>query len=487
MLIALAVVVTAGLLAWRMNTPTVSSPAARSIAVLPIRNLTGDASKNYLADGLTEVLISNLARVRALRVPSFSAVLPFRDSSEPSRTIAEKLGAHILLAGSVATAGDSVRLGVQLIDPATDTVQWSEELTRPASQLLSAQGEIATLVAARLSVGLTTGESRGLRQQPLNPAAQDAFLRGLVALHPGADLNTATSAVAHFQRAVSLEPGFAPAWAHLALAELRLVDRVSAIDRVAKAAEIATMAEKAIEIDPTLEAGYLALGTTQFYHDWSFATAEQTLRAGLERSPSSAVSMQRLASLLSALGRMDEAIGLGEASRSLEPLVPLRSTSLGTTYYYARDFARAEAEMKRALEIQPGFVVGHFGLARVYSAMGRHHEAIQQAELALSPARTPAYLAEAARVYQAAGRPEMTAATVRELDDRKRQGEAYSADNLAYIAAAAGRIDEAFAILDSAVQQRLTNVLWIGVDPRADPLRGDPRFTALLKRIGVQR
>jgi len=337
-----------------------------------------------------------------------------------------------------------------------------------------------------MSVGVTRSESRGLQQAPLNPAAQDAFLRGLVALQPGSDRQTANSAVAHFQRAVALEPEFAAAWAHLALAELSLVDLISGIDRTAKSAEIRAMAEKAIDLDPAADTGYIALGTTQFYHDWDFAAAEHTLRAGLERAPNSALAMQRLASLLSALGRLEEATALSVASRSLEPLAPVRSTALGTMYYYSRDFARAETEMKRALEIRPGFVVGHFGLARVYSAMERHSDAIAQMQLTLARTRSPAYLAEAARIYQAAGQANTTRMILRELEDRQRQGEAYSTDNLAYIAAAAGRIDEAFTILDTAVQEKLTNVLWIGVDPRADRLRDDPRFMALLRRIGVR-
>jgi eukaryotic-like serine/threonine-protein kinase len=486
MLIALAAVVAAGVLAWRINAPTASSPAARSIAVLPIRNLTGDSSKNYLADGLTEVLISNLARVRALRVPSFSAVLPFRDSSEPSRTIAEKLGAHILLAGSVTTSGDSVRLGVQLIDPATDTVQWSEELTRPASELLSAQAEIARLVAGRLAITLSPAEQRGLAPRSVDARAQDAYLRGLAEAHTFLS-SRGPVAAQYFRQATEIEPGFAAAWAELALTELGLIELSTGTgDRGGRAARVTDLATRAMQLDPSLPNAYAALGSVQFYHDWDFAAAERTFQRGVEVGPSAGFMRQRYAMLLASLGRLHEAIPMATEARELEPLVASRASSLGILYYYRRDFPAAIAEMERALNLVPDFLPGHFGLGRIYAALGRYDDAIASIERSVAKERIGAYVVELARVHAAAGHVAESEALMRELEELRAAGEGFSLDNYAYIAAARGRIDEAFEILNRAVDQKLTNTLWIAVDPRVDPLRSDPRFDQLLARMGLR-
>lgn len=483
---ALALVLAVGSFVWNFL-PSPASARPQSIAVLPIRNLTGDPSKNYLADGLTEVLISNLVRVKALRVPSFAAVASFRNESSASRQTAEKLGVDLLLAGSIVEAGARTRITVQLVDPEADTVLWGEEITTDSSRVLAAQADIARTVTARLSLELSPEERKSLSQATLNPRAQDAYLRGLVGSQTPLDLNAAKAVAAAFRTVVELEPTFAPAWAELALAELRLVDRVAAPGKTQRADSVKMLAQRAIEIDPTLATGYLALGSTQFYHQWDFEGAEATLRTALALSPSSGEIRQRLAMLLAALGRTSEAIVLGREGRDLEPLLPLRASSLGLLYYYARDFGPAEIEMRRALEISPEYAPALFGLGRIFSAAGRHDEAVQAIERALKIGRPPAYVVELVRAKTAAGDTEDVAPLLAELAERLKRGEAYGLDNHAYIAAAAGRLDEAFAILNRAIDERSTNVLWIEVDPRVDPLRNDPRFGQLLSRIGVRR
>ena len=488
LLVVVAVVAAAGYAAWRLsNGRAPAGVGSQSIAVLPIRNLTGDPSQDYLADGLTEVLISNLARVRVLRVPSFAAVAPFRNESAASRTTATLLGVDLLLAGSVVEAGARTRITVQLVDPFADAVIWGEELTTDSSRVLAAQADIARKVSARLALALSADESRSLAQSTLNPRAQEAYLRGIVASQTPLDLEAAKAVAASFQTVVDLEPGFAPGWAALALAHLRLVDRVAGPDRPRRAATVKQLAQRAIEVDPSLATGYLALGSTQFYHEWDFESAEATLRTALSLSPSSGEVRQRLAMLLAALGRTGEATALGREGRDLEPLLAMRATSLGSLYYYARDFGPAEAEMHRALEITPNYPAALFGLGRIYSAAGRHVEAIRLFEQSLHAARVPAYLVELVRAKTAAGLTQGADELLAELAQRRSRGEAYGLDNHAYIAAAGGRIDEAFGILNRAIDERSTNMLWLAVDPRVDPLRHDARFAQLLDRIGLVR
>jgi tetratricopeptide (TPR) repeat protein len=167
--------------------------------------------------------------------------------------------------------------------------------------------------------------------------------------------------------------------------------------------------------------------------------------------------------------------------------VALRATSLGTVYYYARDFARAEAEMRRALATTPEFAVAHFGLGRIASARGQHDVAIAEVNRALAQRRNSSWLVELARIYAAAGRGPDKDRILAELETRDAAGDRFSLDNLAYIAAAEGRTDEAFAILDRAVDEKLAAMVWIAVDPRVDALRNDARFSRLLARMNLRK
>jgi serine/threonine-protein kinase len=487
--IALVVTLT-GALAWKLVTsnaaPAAGTPLTRSLAVLPIKNLTGDASKGYLAEGLTEVFISNFAGVNGFRVPSSTAVAPFRSSGQPSSEIAQRLGVDLLLAGSLVQESGNERIVVQLIEAASDSVLWSAQIMPGSRGLLSVAGDLAHDVARRLSVTLTDREARTLVHQPIDPAAQEAYLKGLASAESALDLSSAVATIEHFKTAVELAPDYAPAWAKLAESEIKRINFTPSLDRASAAAVPREQALRAITLDDDLSAGYRALGRVQFYYDWDFDAAERTLRKALSLTPSDTSVRFTLAMLLAALQRTDEAIAIADEARQLEPLVPGAAIHLGTAYYYARQYDRAEAEFRRLLDFSPGNAVGYFGLGRVYSAQGRHDDAMAQYQRALGIVRSPGYLVEYARALTAAGRTNEAAATLEELRNREAKGEGYNLDHLAYIAAAGGRFDEAFSILDTAADRRQANMLWLAVDPRGDALRSDARFGALLTRMGLR-
>ena len=484
-----ALLVAAALLVWQRSvgtpTGTGAAPVVRAIAVLPIKNLTGDPAKAYVADGLTEVLISNLARIRSLRVPSFPAVAPLRDSEDPPAAIAKTLGVQYLVAGSITQVESQFRMAVQLIDPVTGVAAWGEEIVREAPGMISAQAEIARMVAGRLALELSQDETRGLQQRPIDLRAQDVFLRGLA-------IRTATptgrrEAARLFREATEIDPQFAAAWAELALVEVPLAAESTNVDRRARAEVARKMAERSLQLDPALAAGYAALGTIQFYEDWDFETAERTLRRALAVDPSAGFPRQRLAMLLAARGRLDEAIVLGREAVRLEPLVPGRAITLGGLHYYARDFQRAEAEARRALQVSREFPTAHFFLGQIAAATGRHAEAITELQQAVAASDYVGWQVELVRVLTAAGRAEDARRLMASLDARERRGEAFSPDNRAYVAIADGRFDDAFRILEDAVARKVVNVLWLAVDPRVDPIRSDPRFAGLLTRMGLTR
>jgi tetratricopeptide (TPR) repeat protein len=251
---------------------------------------------------------------------------------------------------------------------------------------------------------------------------------------------------------------------------------------------VKTNALRAVELDPELSMSYTALAAVQAYHDWDFAAAERTLRQGIDAFPRDAIAHARLALLLAATGRLQEAVSEAERARDLEPLIAERHTTLGITRYYARDFDRALQEMQRALAISPKYGPALFGSGRVLSATGRHEEAIRSIRSAIevSPnVENPAWLAGLAIALSRAGHAEQVAEVMPRLRRLQDAGVFVSVDNFAYIAANQGRFDEAFSLLEEALARRMTNVLWLAVDPWADPLRSDPRLDSVIARMGV--
>ena len=450
----------------------------RSIAVLPIKNLTGDPAKAYIADGMTEVLISNLARIRSFRVQSFAAVNPYRDGASATADTAKKLGVELLLAGSVTHLDSRMLVTLTLIDGASGVALWSDELSRDASGLVSGQSQLIRNMANALGVRVPDPEPLQAR---LDAGAEDAYLRGLArTLRAPAETQ---EAVADFRTATQLAPQFAPAWAELALAEVFVIDNAPLDQRSSRVEEIRQFANRAIQLDPKFSRGYAARGLLELNQDWNFDAAEQTFRTAITEAPDDGFIRQRLAFLLAARGRLDEAIRFAQEGRALEPMVASRSIALAAMYYYARDFRQAEQEYRRALAIEPNSAVAQFGLGRVFADDGRAAEGAVEIERALARGRFPEWLAEYARVLVLAGRTADAQRVIDELTAGQRQP--YLAQ-WALIAAAQGDVERAFTLLDRAVTERSNSVLWLGVDPRVDPLRTDPRFDRLLTRIGLR-
>jgi TolB-like protein/Flp pilus assembly protein TadD len=469
-----------GFVSLRPLTP--ASPPTESIAVMPIKNLTGDSTKDYLAEGLTEVLMAHLARVPGLHVASSGTMATLRGSTDNDRVLAEKLGVRLLLAGSVIQADDRIALSVNLTDPRAGRTIWGAELERLPSTILNARSEIASLVAARLSLVVPAAGVDTKRQ--LKPDAQDAFLRGVVEASTSSDVRRAT-AIELFTRAATLEPEWAEPLAHLAYSQQIAIQLGDPALRHDRAEKVKANALRAIQLDPGLPISYVALAAVQAYEDWDFGAAESTLRQAIAAYPRNAAAHGRLALLLAAANRLQEAEREAETARDQEPLIPERHTNLGIVRYYARGYNDALASMQEALTLSADFAPGHFGRGRVLTAVGRYDEAIQSILRAIALAPNPGYYAFLELTYTMAGR----SADAQAVDARLRQlaaaGSFAAPDNRAYIDAHEGRLDAAFARLDEAVNARTGNVLWLAVDPRADPLRSDPRFDRLLARMGI--
>jgi TolB-like protein/Tfp pilus assembly protein PilF len=449
---------------------------------LPIKNLTGDPSKQYLADGLTEVIVAHLARLPGLRVASSATMAAVSGPGGDEKALAEKLGVRLLLAGSVVQADDRIALSIKLTDPRDGRTIWGSEIERHPSNILGARSEIASLIAARLS--LASPSATTVKQQPLSAEAQDAFLRGLAELRSGPNAKKA-HAVELLSQAATLEPSWADPFAQLAFAQQMTIEFGNPFERSNAAAAVRANALKAMQLDPSLSMAYTALAAVQAYHDWDFSGAEATLRQATAVDPRDGVARGRLAFLLAARGRLPEAITEATTARDQEPLVPDRHGVLGMVHYYARDWSAALADMDRALALAPQFAVAHLGKGLVLGASGKSDEAMASIQRALSIADNPGWLAALGVTCARAAAAPCVAETVQRLRRLEAGGAFVSIDNYAYIDGYQHQFDDAFRLLNEAVDRRMTNVLWLAVDPRADALRDDPRFERVIARMGL--
>jgi TolB-like protein/Tfp pilus assembly protein PilF len=474
---ALAVLIIAAVLWVRPPAPVV--PEVNTLAVLPIANFTGDPTKQYLADGLTEVILAHLARVPGMLVAS-SATMSAVRGMDNERAIAEKLGVRLLLAGSVLQADNRIVLSVRLTDPHDGRVIWGSQLERLPSNILGARFEIANLVAARLSVELP--QPRAADSHQLKAEAQEAFIRGLVEVSTVSD-DRMLEGVRLFERAVTLEPAWAEPLAYLAYAQQYTSEFGDPALRAERAEVVRANALRAIQLDPGVPMSYTALAAVQAYHDWDFKGAEATLRQGLIALPADGFTRGRLALLLAAAGRLEEAIGEAERSRDGEPLVPERYVNLGMVRYYARDFDLGLADMEQALKLSPNFGPALIGKGRIYAALGRYDDAARHVRQAIALSANPGSFALLGMVYAQAGRSTELNDVMARLRAFESEGTFVSLDNYGYIAAHQGRLDEAFQLVNDAITRRMTGVVWLAVDARADAMRSDPRFEGLLARM----
>ena len=476
-------VIAVALLAWvfRPAPPAVILPDANTLAVMPIANLTGDPTKQYLADGLTEVLVAHLARVNGLHVESTASTSVARGLTD-ERAIAEKLGVRLLLAGAVVRADDRISLSVKLTDPFAGRTIWGTEIERRPSDVLAARSEIANLVAARLALDAPLRDAPAA--QP-SAEAQDAFLRGVVALSTAGAFPRVAEAEELFGRASTLEPQWAEPLAYLAFTQQATTEFGNPLRRAERAEIVRNHALRAIKLDPTLPLAYTALAAVQAYYDWDFRAAETTLRQGLTAHSRDGQARTRLSLLLAAMGRLDEAVREAERARDDDSLVADRHANLAVVRYYARDYDRSLADYERALAIKADFVPALVGRARLLLAVGRHDDAAASLEKAIAVAQNPAFLALLAQIHMAAHRPAQADALIQRLRTFETQGQFVSIDAFAYIEAHRGRLDDAFRLLEEAISRRMTNVVWLAVDPRADVMRADPRFDRLVASMGI--
>jgi serine/threonine protein kinase/tetratricopeptide (TPR) repeat protein len=456
--------------------------AIRSIAVLPLTNLSGDPAQDYFADGITDALIADLGRTPTLRVISRTSSMQYKDARKPLPDIARELGVEAVVEGSVLRAGERVRISARLVHAASDRRLWGDSYERDVRDVIALQSEVAHAIASEVSASLEV-PARGR----VDPQAHEAYLRGRHFLQQ-LDEASLRRALDLFEQAVARDPSHAAAYAGIAdtrlLLALTLADDFAAPPAQAFA-QVDAAASRALRLDPTLAEPHCALAFASLVLRWDWPAAERGFRRALELNPNMAECHEQYAWFLASQGRLEQALAEMTRARELDPLSLPISTGAGGILLYRRQTAEGIASNLRALELKPDFVVAHYGLGRLYLHGGRSQEAIASLRTALSlSADRPEILADLAHAYAVAGRRDEARKTLARWE-RATRGPYTREEQAAHVLAALGEREKAFALLEKAFEHRSPGMVWLKVDPRFDSLRTDARFTRLLRRMGL--
>jgi TolB-like protein/DNA-binding winged helix-turn-helix (wHTH) protein/Flp pilus assembly protein TadD len=463
-----------------------SRPPIRSLAVLPLSNLSGDPQQDYFADGMTDALITDLAKIGALKVISRTSVMRFKGTREPLAEIAKNLEVDGILEGSVQRSGQHVRITVQLVRAATDSHLWAESYERDVQDVLRLQSEIAQAVAREIKVALTPEESTHLiRARTVNPEAYELYLKGRYEYNKRSEEGM-KKGLEYFQQAITLDPNYAEAHSGVAdsYAGLWAHDFVAGTEVYLKA-RAATL--KALELDPALAEGHASLAFLLFNYDRDREAALREYEIAIQLNPNYAAARSWYADSLAWMGRSEEAVREIEQARRVDPVAAYINGNVAYELLLGRQYDRAIVEAQKAIELEPSYAFTHAILARIYIQKQMYKEALVEAQARLSLQPTfPKASADLALAYAYAGERKEALKILHDLEERsKREYVAPYAVARAYVGMdekeqALGWLEKGFDLYDGDMHQ-------VNVDPALDPLRSDPRFQNLLRRMSFRR
>lgn len=462
---------------------TVPVPRIESIAVIPLANLSGDPQQEYLADGITDALITDLGQIRALLVVSRQSVVRYKGSNKPLREIARELGVDGVIEGTVQRSGDRVRITVQLIRAATDTHVWAESYDREFRDVLTLQSEVARAVAREIKVTLSPEESaRFAHTFPVNPEAFEAYLKGQFHWYRLSPKHL-DRALGYFQLALEKDPNYAPAYAGIANVWLVRGDSgfMPPMEGFPKARAAAL---KALELDETLAEGHIALGNIAALYDRNWAAGEREFRRGIELNPNSADGHFMYADYLISMQRSKEWAPEMRRVLALDPLNPFFQCFYGWHLVYLKRYDEAITQMRKAVAAEPGFSSAHMGLWGAFYKKGMYEEALAEADLFYA-ALNDHDVEDALRRGQAEGGYRRAMHNGAEVLARRARQSYVPGVRIARLYAHAGEKDQAIGWLQKANEQREPVLIHHNVAWDWDALRGDSRFQDLLRRVGL--
>ena len=473
-------------LARMSSRPTSAGPRLNSIAVLPLANLSGDPSEEFFADGMTDQLITDLAKVGSLRVISRTSVMQYKGAKKRLPEIARELNVDAIIEGSVIRSGERVRVTAQLLQGSTDQHLWAETYDSDRGDVLKLQGQVADAIAQQVRVQLTPQQHAQLRlAHPVDPEAYDAYLKGrLYFVNEYTKPASLKKAQRYFEEAIQEDPNFALAHAGLADSYVYLAF-AGALQKDQAYRSAKEALAKALELDDSIGEAYDTLGLLSWRFDWDWDAADREFNRAITLAPSYSCAHEDRAMFLGFMGRRDEA--LAEIAKIDQ--LDYGSSSAGVvsaTYNQLRDYPRLIEASKRALLLDPKDWWQHYNLGVGYEGTGKVQEAISEYETAVKMSDGSADAAVAlAHGYSALGKKAEAEKILRDLE-RKLKGTSASPYTMATIYAGLGENDKAFEFLEKAYSEKSLDISWsLKSDFLLDSLRPDPRFKTMLRRIGL--
>jgi TolB-like protein/DNA-binding winged helix-turn-helix (wHTH) protein/Tfp pilus assembly protein PilF len=478
-------VVTLSIAVWRGRRTSNANPAQiRSLAVLPLNNISGDATQEYFADGMTDALIGELAQISSLRVISRTSTMTYKGARKPIPDVGRELNVDVVVDGAVVRSGARVRITVNLISAATDQHLWTKSYERDVRDVLALQSEIGRDVAQEIRVKLTPQQQTRLAgTRPVNAEAHEAYLKGLYYFNQGINERSEDilkKSSEYFRQAINLDPSYAPAHAGLSRSYHWVASygiRSQELYPKAKAAAL-----KALELDETLAEAHVSLGYILFNYDWDWAGCEREYKRAFELNPGLTYGAYGL--YLSAAGRHDEAVAKVKYEEELDPLTIPVKRNVGHVLINARRYDEAIQQFKKVLELKPDAPASLGGLANAYAFKGRYAEALATFQKAAQiSGNIPTAKAALAWVHAWFGKGDEARKILAELEATSSR-ESLPQITMATTYSALGEKDKAFSWLDRAYENHRQGLAYINVMPEFDNLHSDPRFQNLLHRLG---
>jgi TolB-like protein/DNA-binding winged helix-turn-helix (wHTH) protein/Flp pilus assembly protein TadD len=469
---------------WRFRSRTPASTGIRSIAVLPLENLSGDSSQNYFADGMTDELITDLAQISALRVISRTSVMAYKGARKPLPQIARELNVDAVVEGTVLRSGDQVRITAQLIEAATDKHLWSQSYEGELQDTLALQNRVASAIADQIRINLTPQEQAALKNlKVVNPEAYESYLKGRYFWNK----RTADGlkvALAYFKQTIEEDPRYAQAYSGLADTYSLLGDWQYAVMTPKEAFPKAKAAAiKALELDSSLGEAHNSLAFVLDGFDWDFDSAGKEFQRAIELSPGYATAHHWYAWHLSLLGRYDDAIVEMRKAENLDPLSLIINADLAELLVIAHSYDESIRQSRKTIEMDPNFALAHNQLAQAYLQKHMYDEAVAELQKAVQlSGDSPTCIANLARAYIASGKRSEAVKLLSDLKKRSNPGHSNAAE-IAMIYASLGDTDQAMTWLEKGYDERFNPGVLLR--PGFDPLRSDSRFQNLLHQIGL--